>query len=159
MIGNKRGLSTIVVTLIIILLSLVAVGIVWVVVRNIVVGGGAGIEIASKCLSVDISASKVACSNGVTNKVCNVTFTRAGTGTGGDAIAGVKLIFKNSTSEVSSSLISVEGDIAPLVGKKITGQDSGLTNANGVNSLDVSVFFKDDTGNEQLCPQVNTKIF
>ncbi len=36
---NRRGLSTIVVTLIIILISLVAVGIVWVVVRNILTSG------------------------------------------------------------------------------------------------------------------------
>jgi hypothetical protein len=157
MIGDKKGLSTIVVTLIIILLSLVAVGIVWVVVRNIVVGGGAGIEISSKCLAVDISASKVDCSNGVTNKVCNVTFARAGTGS--DVIGGVKLVFKNSTSEVSSTAISIPGDIAPLVGKKQTGIDTLVTNANGVNSLDVTVFFKDDTGVEQLCAQTNTKLF
>jgi len=36
--ANKRGLSTIVVTLIIILISLVAVGIVWVVVNNLIKG-------------------------------------------------------------------------------------------------------------------------
>lgn len=157
MIGDKRGLSTIVVTLIIILLSLVAVGIVWVVVKNIVVGGGAGVEVGSKCLNVDVAATKVNCSNGAVNKMCDVTFAR--TGTGSDAIGGVKLVFKNSTSGVSSSLVTVPGDIAQLVGKKQTGIDTNMTNANGVNSLDVSVYFKDTSGNEQLCSQVNTETF
>ncbi len=36
---NKRGLSAVVIALIIILLSLVAVGVVWVVVKNIISGG------------------------------------------------------------------------------------------------------------------------
>jgi hypothetical protein len=157
MIGDKKGLSTIVVTLIIILLSLVAVGIVWIVVRNIVIGGGAGIEIASKCLVVDVTASKINCSNGVADKMCDVTFTRTGTGT--DAIGGVKIVFRNSTSGSSSSLMTISGDISPLIGKKQTGIDSNLTNAIGVNSLDVSVFFRDTSGNEQLCSQVNTVTF
>jgi hypothetical protein len=157
MIGDKRGLSTIIVTLIIILLSLVAVGIVWVVVKNIIVGGGAGVEVSSKCLNVEVDASNVNCSNGVANKMCDITLTR--TGTGSDQIAGVKLVFRNSTSGVGSSLISIPGDIAQLVGKKQTGIDSNITNANGVNSLDVSVFFKDSSGNEQLCSQINTATF
>lgn len=157
MIENKRGLSTIVVTLIIILLSLVAVGIVWVVVRNIIVGGGAGVEVGAKCINVDVSASSVNCSNGATNRQCDIVFTR--TGTGSDPIGGVKLVFRNSTSGISSNLITVSGDIAQLVGKKQTGIDTNITNTNGVNSLDVSVFFKDTSGNEQLCSQINTATF
>jgi hypothetical protein len=157
MIGDKRGLSTIVITLIIILLSLVAVGIVWVVVKNIIVGGGAGIEINSKCLATEVIASSVNCSNGVTNKFCTISFTREGTGS--DPIDGVKLVFKNSTSGVSSGLISIAGDVAPLVGKRVIGQDTGLTIANGVNSLDLSVYFKDSAGADQLCSQVKTATF
>ena len=157
MIGDKRGLSTIVVTLIIILLSLVAVGIVWVVVRNIIVGGGAGVQVNSECLNVDVAASNVVCSSGAANKVCNLSLVR--TGTGSDVIAGVKLVFRNSTSGVNSALIDSSGDIPQLVGRKILSLDSNITNANGVNSLDVSAYFKDDSGNQQLCSQVNTITF
>ena len=37
--NNKKGLSTIVATLLIILLTLVAVGIIWIVIRNVVQTG------------------------------------------------------------------------------------------------------------------------
>ncbi len=157
MIGDKKGLSTIVVTLIIVLLSLVAVGIVWAVIRNLVAGGGANIEIGSKCLGVEVTASKVNCSNGAANKVCDVTFAREGTGS--DEIGGVKLVFKNSTTDVHSSLITVTGNIEPLVGLKQTGIDTTVTNADGVDSVDVTVFFDDESGNEQLCSQTTTKAF
>jgi hypothetical protein len=156
MMGDKKGLSTIVITLIIILLSLVAVGIVWVVVKNIIVGGGAGIEQNAKCLSTEVYASKVNCSNGATNKMCTLTLERSGTGS--DAIGGVKMVFKNSTSGVSSTLISETGDVQLLVGKKVT-KDTLLTIANGVNSVDLAVYFTDASGNEQLCSQVRTAVF
>ena len=56
---DKRGLDAVVTTLIIILLVLVAVGIIWVVVRNVVQQGSEQIDISSKCLSVDVQAVSV----------------------------------------------------------------------------------------------------
>ena len=58
---NKRGLSAIVATLLIILLTLVAVGIIWFAVRNIVQGGADQIEASAKCTAVDISATDASC--------------------------------------------------------------------------------------------------
>jgi hypothetical protein len=153
MIGDKRGLSTIVVTLIIILLSLVAVGVVWVVVRNLVSGGSQGVEISSKCLSVNVEATKVNCSAGTTDMVCDLQLMR--TGTGSDEIGGVKLVFKNDTSGVSSNLVSVSSNIEPLVGLKQTGVDTGILVADGVDKVEVTVFFKDASGNEQICSETN----
>jgi flagellin-like protein len=49
---EKKGLSAVVTTLIIILLVLVAVGIIWVVVRNVVEEGGSTIDLSVKCLDV-----------------------------------------------------------------------------------------------------------
>lgn len=157
MLGNKRGLSTIVVTLIIILLSLVAVGVVWVVVRNLITGGSQNVEINTKCLSVTVEATKVNCSDGATNKICDVQLMR--TGTGSDEIGGVKLVFKNETSGVSSSLINVAGNIEPLVGDKETGLDTGILNAVGVNTVEITVFFQDASGNEQICSETNSFSF
>jgi len=149
---NKRGLSDIVVTLIIVLLSMVAIGVVWVVVNNLIQSGTAGVETSAKCLNVNLEVKKVNCTDGSTNQICDVTLSR--TGTESDALGGVKLIFQNKTAEVSSSsLIDISGNIEPLVGKKATGIDSLIANAVGVNAIEVTPYFKDDSGNEQLCSQ------
>jgi hypothetical protein len=51
---QKRGLSTIIVTLILILVSLVAVGIVWVVIRNVIQTGTEGVGLSQFSLSAKI---------------------------------------------------------------------------------------------------------
>ena len=56
---NRRGLSTIVITLIIILISLVAVGIVWVVVRNVITGGSKQIELGKFVVGLSIKNAYV----------------------------------------------------------------------------------------------------
>jgi hypothetical protein len=155
MISDKRGLSTIVITLIIILISLVAVGIVWVVVRGVIQGGTAQIDITAKCLGVDISATKVNCSTVGVTKICDVEFTR--TGTGSDAIGGVKLVFRNTTAQTSpSGLITVSGNIDPLLSKTQTGIDTTLAS---VNNVQVTPFFTDGSGNDAICSQTNSFTF
>lgn len=154
MIRDKRGLSTIVVTLIIILLSLVAVGIVWVVVRNIIVGGTAGAQVSSECINVNVDASQIACWPGATDEMCNLTLSR--TGTSSDTIGGVYLVFRNSTVPVSSGLISVPGNMQVLVDNRIA-QDIGLTKGTKPDSVDVSVYFIDTSGNKQICSEVSTE--
>lgn len=150
MFGDKRGLSTIVVTLIIILISLVAVGIVWVVVRNVIQGGTKTIESNANCITVDVEATSVNCSSAGVSRICDVTLQRSGTGT--DAIGGVKLVFKNATAGTSSGLISVAGDIQPLLTKTQTGINTTISN---VDTVEVTAFFRDASGNDQICAQTN----
>ncbi len=157
MIGEKRGLSTIVITLIIILLSLAAIGIVWVVFNGVIKSGTAGVDISAKCLSVDVSATAVVCSNGATNVLCTTTLER--TGTGEDEIAGVKLIFKNEISGDSSSIINLDGNIPALDTKIDTDRDTGILIAVGVNKVEVTPFFEDSSGNEKICAQTNSFSF
>ena len=158
MIGNKRGLSTIVVTLIIVLLSLVAVGIVWVVVRNILVGGAAGAQTQSECTYVNVDASGVACWPGTTDEMCNLTLTRSGTST--DVIGGVYLNFRNSTlGTSSSSLIAINGTMQQQISVKKTLIDSMLTNNTRPDSVDVTVYFTDTSGNRVACQETNTETF
>jgi hypothetical protein len=151
---NKKGLSTIVVTLLIILISLVAVGIVWAVVNNMIKGGTQGVEVSAKCLNVVIEPTKVNCSGGTTNVICDVQLMR--TGTGSDIIGGVKLLFKNATSGASSSLIRLEGNIEQLIGKKQTGINTTLLSSEGANTLEITAFFKDSGGNDQNCAQTGS---
>ncbi len=148
---SKGGLSTIVITLIIIMISLVAVGIVWFVVNNLIKSGTQGVELTAKCLNVLIEPTKVNCSKVTANVICDIELTR--TGTGSDEIGGVKMIFKNSTSGVGSSLINLNGNIEALVGKKQTGVNTTVLSSVGVDLLEVTVFFKDASENEQLCSQ------
>lgn len=144
---NNRGLSTIVVTLIIILLSLVAVGVVWAVVNNLIKSGSEGVSVSSKCLNINIEATSVNCTDGTTS-ICDVTMVRSGTEDA--AISGVKIVFRNQTSGVSSNVTTVAGNIEPLVGKKQTGIDTGIL---GVTVVEVTPFFLDTSGKEQLCTQ------
>ncbi len=144
---NQRGLSTIVITLILILLSIVAVGLVWFVVNNILKSGTGGIDLGAKCLNVNVEAKKVECTGGS----CDVTLKR--TGTESEAIAGVKLVFRDSTAEASSSVIDEPGNIEILAGRIINGIATGLT---APDKIEVTAYFEDDSGKEQLCSQTNS---
>lgn len=162
MINNKKGLSTVITTLIIILLVLVAIGIIWVVVRGIVEDTTKATDYAVECLKVDVRATSVACSGSPTGDVCNVTLARSA---GGNTIAGVKMVFHNLTSQRSSAVLDSRinanpvlnvGDIAPLTTKTAYLMSTGV---NGTNRVDVTVYYLDDTGADQLCNQVNPRSY
>ena len=158
MFNEKRGLSTVVTTLIIILLVLVAIGIVWIVIKGIIESGTQSVDYATKCLRVDVRATAVACANQSTNAECSVTLTRKASG---DVIKGVKLVFYNNASQVSSVFDSTDygtgtTDIAPLAIKTTSIITTGLAN---VNKVDVTPFFLDQAGNEQVCTTTNSFSF
>lgn len=144
LLKNKKGLSTVITTLIIILLVFVAIGIIWVVVRGVIEEGAGEIEISSKCLNLDIRAIAVA-STGANNY--DVTLKRSA---GGDEIAGIRIVVFNDTQ--SSGVITSEGNIEPLdtVTRNI---NAGTSNA---NKVEVTAYLKDGLGKEQLCSQTNT---
>ncbi len=151
---DKKGLSTIVTTLIIILLVLVAIGIVWVVVRNVLTGGVGRIDPATECLKLDMSVTSASCNSAA---ACSVTMDR---NPGGKAINGVKVIFSNSTEP--GSIIDSTGDIAELTQKSVTGSvgAGGVTNSTpNTNKVEVTPYYKDDTGAEQICSQSITYTF
>lgn len=143
---NKRGLSAIVATLIIILLVLVAVGIIWVVVRNLIQEGAEQIDISTKCIAVDIRASSVV---PVSEEVGNysVTLKRLA---GGEIIGGVKITLFNETT--NSGVL--DGFLALTIPETRTETVvAGITNA---NKLEYTVYFKDESGTERLCSQTNS---
>jgi len=127
---NKKGLSAVVTTLIIMLLVLVAVGIVWVVIRSVIEGGGGQVEAKAKCIGVDLQIVSAAdCNSGATS--CNVTVER---NPGGGDIAGVKLIVTDGVTsltvdgsamdELGTVTISATGDA--LAGDAITAKVAAL---------------------------------
>jgi flagellin-like protein len=149
---NKKGLSAIVTTLIIILLVLVAVGIIWGVVNNLLGKSSGTIETSTRCLDVDLRATKVV--QGSASTTYNVTLLRSPSG---DGEVGAKLRFSDK-----------EGNTAPVVDfgtmlgpfDKVTEEvDTGLLGDGGLEnatSVEVLPYFKDDSGQEQFCPSSTT---
>jgi len=146
---NEKGMSGIIETVIIIGIALVAVGTVWYALNEIVTGQTDNIALSEKCLGVDVRATSVSCN---ATFICDVTLSRRA---GGDEIAGLKLIFKNETDSVSST-IDVPGNIAPLQTVTETLIDSEISDA---TSIGVTAYFEDSSGIEQLCSQAKLYTF
>ena len=142
---NKRGLSAIVATLIIILLVLVAVGIIWVVVRNLLQEGAEQIDISTKCIAVDLRAVSVVPVVGSPESYF-VTLRRTA---GGEAIGGIKIVLFNETANSGvlnfTALLELETKTETFA--------AGVTNA---NKLEYTAYFEDTSGNERLCAQTNS---
>ncbi|MCH8945712.1 MAG: hypothetical protein IIA85_02210 [Nanoarchaeota archaeon] len=140
---DVKGLSNVIVTLIMIVLVLVAVGLIWTAVQSNIESGTEQIEVSAKCLKIDIKATKLEC-GGVNNGVCNVTVTR---NVGGDDLAGIKLILTNTEGE-TNYVNDVPGNIVPLETKTEVDITTGLTD---VSIVAVAPYFLDPSGLEQLC--------
>lgn len=144
---KKKGMSDIVVAMIMIVLVLVAVGIIWTTLRNTIESGAEQIDFSTKCLDVDIRATNLEC-GGVNNDICNVTLSRSA---GGDDVAGVKLALTNSQEE-SNYIHDASGNIEPLETITETNINTGISD---VSIVDVSAYFEDSLGNEQICSTKN----
>lgn len=136
---NRKGMSAIVITVIMVALVLVAIGVVWVVVQNLLDKSVSDIGTGSKCLSITVKPIAAGC----TGAVCNATLKREA---GGEDFVGLKLVYSNSTG---SATVDVPGNMQPLETKTVTD----LAGVNGASKLEVTVYFTDDLGNEQLCSQ------
>ncbi len=151
MIKNKKGLSAVITTLLVVLLVLVAVGIVWAVVRNLVQTGAGGVELGAKCLNIDVSAVSASCND----SLCNVVVERSGSNT--DEIAGIKLVIKDSSTAEASGITDSEGNIEVLATKTIS--DINVSGLSTPDTAEVTVYFIDNSGNEQLCSQTTSFSF
>jgi len=84
---NKKGMSAIIVAIILIALALAAVGIVWVVVNNVLTESAEDVNVQADCLDVDIVITKASCTSG---NDCSYTISRKA---GGNEFTGLKLVF------------------------------------------------------------------
>lgn len=141
---NKRGLSGVITTLIIILLVVVATGMVWVVVKNLIIKNVDKASGSVRCLDTSVGISYAIC-GGTSNSVCNVTLTK---NSGQEVLLGVREIF--SSPESSSNYVkTLNGDIPLLTTKKDSEVQTGLTN---VNKIEIAIILQDDSGQPIECP-------
>ncbi len=87
---NKRGVSTVIATIILIVLVLIAVGIVWAVISNIISKQTEGISLGKLTLDADIKGVGI---NETTNTISVLVKRKPGQGD----LAGFKFVFKNET--------------------------------------------------------------
>ncbi|MGY4884401.1 MAG: hypothetical protein ACP5NZ_02365 [Nanobdellota archaeon] len=147
--NNKKGLSTIVATLLVILLTLVAVGIIWIVIRNVVQGGADDVGLSSKCLATEVVATKV--SN--VGDVYAVTLQKK---RGEYQIGGVRLFFSDASDSgnypvpVPYNPTNFSLDLlSTITVSNIDLASSGLTDPNKVQVL--VYFINENSGEEQAC--------
>ena len=152
MIKNKQGMSAVVTTLIIILLVIVALGIIWVVVKNVIEGGVEQVDLSTKCREVEVNAVKLT-NTTIVGTGYDLTLKR--TGAGDEEIGGIKLVFFNDTT--NSEVIDFGYALPPLeTYKQSVTLTTAVTNA---NKIDMTVWFLNDLGTEDLCPMTRTKDF
>ncbi len=143
---GKQGLSTVVTTLIIILLVLVAIGIIWVVVKGVITGSGEQIDINTKCVTTNLEIDSASCS--AATDICTVTVDKVG----GYALNGVNIVFSNAAG--SGASIPQSGDI--VVSKTFPSLPSGIVIASG-DSVNVKVagYFNNAEGTPISCPGIS----
>lgn len=146
---NKKGLSTVVTTLIIILLVLVAVGIIWGVVNNLLNKSSGTIESSTKCLDLEVKAAKVV-NTTVDGDDYRVTLTRTAAGDEEDIYA--KIVFYNAAGENSVVKDFGEG-LQPLETASVEYADTEVANA---SKIEITAYYLDDNGKEKLCPTTSS---
>ena len=114
-----------------IVLVLAAVVIVWGVVTNLIDTQSEQVDVSSKCLLIDIKATKLEC-GGASNDVCDITVSRNAQG---EDIAGIKLVFTNTASD-NNFVYDLPGNINLLETKTVTSITTGLVNTSNVEIID-----------------------
>jgi len=135
---NKKGMSTVIATLLIIILVLVAVGIIWVVLKNVINSGTNQVTIVEKCIQTDIAVTSV---TNISTVYSVVLSRQSGID---DKIDGVRIVFLNETT---SLIKDFSGNIDMLDTVTKTA-DVSLQHPNEVN---VAAYFLDKEGNKQFC--------
>lgn len=139
-------MSPVIATLLIVLLVFVALGIIWIVVRNVIQGGVEQIELAQKCRSINLEAKKI--EGDPTGTSYDITLTYGGTG---DEIAGVKITLFNTTDDTNSDLLDFTDNMKPLETRTMTG--ISLDNAViAADQIEMTAYFENEAGGEDLCP-------
>lgn len=137
---NEKGLSTIVATLLIILLTLVAVGIIWVVIRNVIQSNTEQISLGKFTLDLEIKDVLV----NFTNHSLNIKIKRnAGEG----EISGLDFIVEDGdNTEVVESNLSLK----ELEERTINLPLSSSINISKIQKVSVAPIFKLESGKEVI---------
>jgi len=135
---SNKGLSTVVATLIIILLVLVAVGIMWVVIRNVIQKGAEEIELGQFTFDLSIKSAYIE-GNDV-----KVTVRRS---SGEGEMVGVKFIFSdNLNSFIADRNVPLES----LEVRTFTFNSTEVGGIDTVQTVSVAPIYKLESGNEKV---------
>jgi flagellin-like protein len=137
---NKKGLSGIVTTLIIILLVFVAVGVIWAVVGDLLDTSTDSITSSSNCLAIQVSVEGY----NFTDGEYELTIKRSGSGK--DEEIGLYVQFENSTQSGDEQDF---GETFSQGEKKTQSFTPGVTNA---TKIIITPFFIEENGNKARCP-------
>ena len=140
---NKKGLSNIVATVLIVLLSLAAVVIVWGFLRPVFDTTSSETNLRTKCLNVDIQPQSCVYSESLLKVVVR--------NIGGDA----KYIAIDAVSGTGSSVVNMRKDAGSLLGTVVFTNDtlSGL-DGNSIKKVNVAGIVVGNANEESLCPPV-----
>jgi hypothetical protein len=129
-------------TIIMVGLVLVAVGIVWAVVLNVLEGQEEQLDVSQKCLGIIIRPTSVECDG----TECTVVVERA-TGSAGDSVDGVGITVYNDTASEDEEVVS--DNVAAI--KTVT-----FNSDVEADKASVRAYFEDAEGNPQFCSQIET---
>ena len=135
---KKRGMSAVVTTLIIILLAIVALGIIWVVVKNIIQGGADEVDLGRITLDLQIESVEIQ-DDGVT-----VIVLRRNPGQG--EFIGMKFVFSNGTD---SEIIREDTSLEELEHRAFIFILTKL-NISTLTEISVSPIYKTNSGEESF---------
>jgi hypothetical protein len=138
--GDIRGLSTIVATLLVIMLTLVAVGIIWVVVKDVIDTNTDQISLGKFTLDLEIKNVTV----NVTNSSIMVKVKR---NPGEGDISGLKFVVED---DENTDVIEYNSSLAELEEKSITLAVSSDINLSKIQKVSVAPIFILESGKETI---------
>ena len=142
---KKRGMSSVITTLLVIVLVLVAVGVVWGVIKNILQGGADGISLGVLTLDAEITSATV---DNSSNNVSLIVKRNPGQG----ELTGIKFIFYDG---VNSEIMTEEISLQQLEEKRFYFHLLNL-NVNNLIKISIVPIFKSDSGKQIIGNVVNT---
>jgi len=135
---SKKGLSTIIVTLILILISLVAIGVFWVVIQNLIDGNTENIGLDKLTLSAEIKGVNI------DNSSNNVTLAIKRNVGEGDLV-GMKFVFYNDSS---TEIIAQDFELEQLVERKFVLHLA--MNVSTLTKISIVPLFRSSQGEENV---------
>ena len=145
MLRDKKGLSTVITTIIIVAIGLVAVAIVFAVVQNLLSKSGTDIDFMTKCQDAGFAITDVTCHSTNPDK-CDVTVKRT---SGSQPVDGIRVVV--SDGSVSSTPKDSAGDLQVGATRTVTSitMPSGSSD---VVQAEVYPYFTEGSVTK-VCPQ------
>ena len=151
---NNRGISNIISTLIFVLLTIVLIGIVWVLVNNIVSNSSKQAANSAQCLNTQIQVTAAQCNYGGTS--CNITVQRS---TGSDTVNGIQVVVSNSSGQSAAGTIPTDNNTFQTLQSVVGYFNLTATPVVNVTTVQAVIYFASANGQKQICPSADAVTF